>query len=419
MIALVDCNNFYASCERLFRPELNNKPIIVLSNNDGCVIARSNEAKSLGIAMGAPAHELVKVIKEHNVHVFSSNYSLYGDLSSMVMNILARFAPEIEIYSIDEAFLNFDGVTTTLDQIGREIRETVLKLTGIPVSVGFAETKTLAKAANRIAKKFPQLNNVFIIQTPEQREKVLRWLPVEDIWGVGRQYAKTMEYHSIKRAWDLVQKSDSFVKKSFTVVGLRTKKELEGTRCFTFDEQPASKKSIATTRSFGTMLTELADIREAVVNHAVSCAAKLRRQKSCAIQLMVFINTNGFRTDLPQYSRSAAAKLSTASNNSTVLAKCAATLLESIFVPGYHYKKAGVVILQIIPQDQVQLNLFDRTDIPKGNQLFEVVDRINNSYGAGTVKLAAQGTGRKWKLKQEKISKKYTTNWDDLLEIGK
>lgn len=418
MIALVDCNNFYASCERLFRPDLKDKPIVVLSNNDGCVIARSNEAKALGIPMGAPAHELINVIKEHDVHVFSSNYALYGDLSQRVMNVLARFAPEIEIYSIDEAFLNLDGVTTPLDQLGREIRKTVQKLVGIPVSVGFAETKTLAKAANRIAKKFPQLNNVFIIETPEQREKVLRWLAVEDIWGIGRQYSKKMDYYSIKRAWDLTQKSDSFVRKHFTVVGLRTKNELEGKRCFSFDDQPAAKKTIATTRSFGTMLTELADIREAVINHAVSCATKLRRQKSSAAQIMVFITTNGFRTDLPQYSRSSVVTLPTPSNSSSIIAKYAAAVLESIFKPGYHYKKAGVIVMQIIPQNQVQLNLFDTIDIKKEHQLFEVIDRLNNSFGSGTVKLAAQGTGKKWKLKQEKISKKYTTNWDDLLEIG-
>lgn len=419
MIALVDCNNFYASCERLYRPDLKYKPIVVLSNNDGCVIARSNEAKALGIPMGAPAHELIQVIKDHDVQVFSSNYALYGDLSQRVMNVLARFAPEIEIYSIDEAFLNLDGVTTPLDQLGKEIRKTVLKWVGIPVSVGFAETKTLAKVANKIAKKFPQLNNVHIIDTPEKHEKALRWFPVEDIWGIGRQNSKKLAYHSITKAWDFTQLSDSFVRKHFTVVGLRTKNELEGVRCFSFEQLPPSKKSIATTRSFGTMLTDLPDIREAVVNHAVSCAAKLRRQHSCAAQIMVFIQTNGFRTDLPQYSKNAVITLPTPTNNSTILAKFAVAALKNIFIEGYHYKKAGVIVMHIMPQNQVQLNLFDATNIKKGHQLFQVVDRLNNSYGTGTIKLAAQGNGRKWKLKQEKISPKYTTNWDDILQIGK
>ncbi|PZX16365.1 DNA polymerase V [Breznakibacter xylanolyticus] len=419
MIALVDCNNFYASCERLFRPDLKTKPIVVLSNNDGCVIARSNESKALGIPMGAPAHECIKLIREHDVQVFSSNYTLYGDISSRVMNVLSQFAPDMEIYSIDEAFLCFDGVTSSPEELGLQIRQTVMKWVGIPVSIGFAPTKTLAKAANRIAKKFPQLNNVFVIENEQQREKVLRWLPIEDVWGLGRQYSKRMAQMQVFKAWDFVNLSDAYVRKHFTVVGLRIKNELEGQRCFTFEGLPPAKKSIATTRSFGTMLTSLDDVKEAVVNHAVSCAAKLRRQRSCAMQLMVFIHTNGFRTDLPQYMRNKVVDLPTPTNNSSVLAKYAAALLESIFRDGYQYKKAGVVVLQLVPQNQVQLNLFDPLDIVKGNRLFEVVDKLNNSYGTGTVKLAAQGTGRSWKLKQERISKKYTTDWGDLLDIGK
>jgi len=418
MIALVDCNNFYASCERLFRPDLTEKPVVVLSNNDGCVIARSNEAKALGIPMGAPAHKWVDCIEKNHVHVFSSNYALYGDISQRVMNILARSCPEIEIYSIDEAFLNLEGLDIDPEAFSRDIVDKVKKWVGIPISIGIAPTKTLAKAANRIAKKFPERNNVHVINNEEKRLKALKWLQVGDIWGVGRQYAKKLEYYGIRTAFDVTQQTDSFIRKYFTVVGLRTKKELMGIPCFSFENQPASKKNIATTRSFGEMLSELPDIEEAVSNHAVRCASKLRKQKSCAQNLMVFIHTNGFRPDLPQYRKNAVITLPTPTNSSTEIAKYAVALLRSIYKPGYKYKKAGVIVSGIIPEDQIQLNIFDTVDRGKYRELFRVVDKINELYGRDTIKLASQGIGRKWKLKQEKLSKRYTTRWDDLMEIG-
>lgn len=416
MIALVDCNNFYASCERVFRPELNGIPVVVLSNNDGCIIARSNEAKILGIPMGAPAHKWVKELDRNNVHVFSSNYALYGDMSERVMNTLSDMAVDTEIYSIDESFLNLDGINHLRDHC-LEMRRRVFRWTGIPTSVGVASTKTLAKLANRIAKKFPALNGVHIIDNEEKRIKALKWVDVEDIWGIGRRYSEKLKYYGIKTGWDITQKSDSFMRKHFTVMGLRIKKELEGVSCFKLENQPTSNKNIATTRSFGELQTELHKVQEAVSTFASNCAYKLRKQKLCANTLMVFIHTNGFREDLPQYRKSMVLKLPVASNSSAELSRYATSMVEAIFKSGYHYHKAGVIVSNIIPSSQVQMNMFDTVDRKKHKALFKVVDRINESMGRDTIRLASQGQDRKWKLKQEKLSPKYTTDWGDLLEV--
>lgn len=418
MIALVDCNNFYASCERVFRPDLIDEPVVVLSNNDGCIIARSNEAKCLGIPMGAPAFKWAETLEKNHVNVFSSNYALYGDMSQRVMNILAAYTPNIEIYSIDESFLDLSGVPHNLRDYGLQMRKRVLKWTGIPISVGVAPTKTLAKLANRIAKKFPELENVHIIDSEEKRIKALKWAKVGDIWGIGGQYAKKLEYFGIKTAWDLSHKSDSFMKKHFTVVGTRTKKELEGISCIDFEDLPPAKRNIATTRSFGIMQTEPNKIKEAVSTFAVVCAEKLRKQNSCANTMMVFIHTNGFRKDLPQYSRNVVITLPQATNVSSELVRYATRCVDVLFRPGYQYQKAGVILSNIIPDDQVQLNLFDRLDRNKQKELYKVVDLMNRTLGRDTIRLSSQGIERKWKLKQERLSKRYTTRWDDLLEIS-
>lgn len=417
MIALVDCNNFYASCERLFRPELINKPIVVLSNNDGCIISRSNEAKEIGIPMAAPAHEWIDKLERNKVNIFSSNYALYGDLSQRVMNILSEFTPEIEIYSIDEAFLNLSGIDGDLNEYARQIGEKVKKWVGIPVSIGIAPTKTLAKLANRISKKFPELNNVHVIDSDEKRIKAIKWAKVGDLWGIGGQYKKKLESFEIKTAWDITQSSDSFMKKYFTVVGARTKKELEGTPCIYFENMPPAKKNIATTRSFGVLQTELEKIQEAVSTFTVNSAQKLRKQKSCAQTMMVFIHTNGFRKDYPQYRKNIVIKLPVATNSSNELSKYATRMVELIYKPGYHYHKAGVILSNIIPESHVQMNIFDKTDRLKQNNLFRVVDLLNETMGRDTLRLASQGKERKWKLKQERLSKRYTTNWNDILEI--
>ncbi len=417
MYALVDCNNFYASCERVFQPKLEKQPIVVLSNNDGCVIARSNEAKALGVPMGAPAFEYKNLFELHKIKVFSSNYALYGDMSNRVMQTLQTFTPDIEIYSIDEAFLQFKGFDFfNLYSIGKEIRCTVTKNTGIPVSVGFASTKSLAKVANKIAKKFAEkTSNVYIIDSDEKRIKALKWLPVEDIWGIGRQHAKRLQKLNIKSAFDFTQLEDAWVKKHMSIVGLRLKKELQGTPCLEL-ENINDKKNIATTRSFDNNMSDFESIQERVSTFAVSCAEKLRKQKSNCNALMVFIHTNGFRKDLPQYSQNIVIKLPFATNSNIELTKYATIALSKIFKEGYAYKKAGVIVMDFTPENKEQVKLFDIPN-PKHKALMTAVDKINLSIGKAKIKLACQDLKKTWKMKQEKLSPCYTTRLSDVIEI--
>jgi len=417
MFALVDCNNFYASCERVFRPDLNGKPVVVLSNNDGCVIARSNEAKALGVPMGAPAYQFQRLFDEKQVHVFSANFALYGDMSSRIMSILSTYTPEMEIYSIDEAFLNFDGFEFfDLNKTGLEMRRKVLRSTGIPVSVGFAPTKALAKVANRIAKKFPErTGGVYCIDTDEKRIKALKWLLVEDVWGIGRKHAKRLAYLSIKTAYDFVQMSDSWIKRNMSVVGLRLKRELEGIPSIEMEETKP-KQSIATTRSFDKHYTTFDELKERIVTFAVTCAEKLRQQNSCCNAIMVFVHTNYFREDLEQYAKNSVIKLPFATNSSIEIAKFAIEALQQIFVSGYHYKKAGVMVMDIVPEMPNQLNLFINSN-PKHKALMVAIDKINNEIGQQKVMLAAQDPARRWKMKQEKLSPRYTTKLSEIITI--
>jgi DNA polymerase V len=354
MFALADCNNFYASCERVFNPSLNGRPVVVLSNNDGCIIARSNEAKALGIKMGAPAFKIAASLQANQVVVFSSNYALYGDMSRRVMSALGQFTPEIEIYSIDEAFLNLDGLPVNLAEYGRMIRKTVLKNTGIPVSIGIGPTKVLAKAANHYAKKVPENNGVFILDSPAKIDESLQKFPIDEVWGIGRQYASRLTSLNVKTAWDFIQMTDSWVKKNMTIVGLRIKKELEGISCLEMELISPAKKAICTSRSFGQTQTEIEPIREAVATFAGKCAYKLRKQKTCANVLMVFIHTNGFNQNEPQYAQNFICKLPVATNSSLELIKYAACALQAIYREGYRYKKAGVLVTDIVAEDQVQ-----------------------------------------------------------------
>ena len=332
MFALVDCNNFYASCERVFNPGLNNKPVVVLSNNDGCVIARSNEAKALGIPMGAPAFEFKKVFEANKIKVFSSNYALYGDMSNRVMTLLSEFTPEIEIYSIDEAFLKFKGFKYhNLQDVGNQMRSKVTKGTGIPISIGFAPTKALSKVANRIAKKFPnQTDSVYIINNDTSRIKALKWLAIEDVWGIGRKHAKRLKAIQILNAYQFTQLSDDWVRKNMSVVGLRLKHELEGKPTLDL-ETVANKKMIATTRSFERMITKYEDVKERTSTFAISCAEKLRKQQSHCNAVMLFLHTNGFRKDLPQYGRNIVLKTPYPTNSSIDLVRLVNQGLEAIF----------------------------------------------------------------------------------------
>jgi DNA polymerase V len=417
MYALVDCNNFYASCERVFNPALNGKPIVVLSNNDGCVIARSSEAKALGIPMGEPAYKLKELIEENQVTVFSSNYVLYGDMSHRVMTTISEFAPEIEIYSIDEAFLLLDGFQQIdLKGYGEKVVRTTTRNTGIPVSMGIAQTKTLAKAANRFAKKYPNYKGVCVIDTEEKRKKALKLLDIGDVWGIGRQYATKLRYYSINTAWDFTQRTKSWVRHTMGVVGERIWLELQGKPCIEMDRS-TTKKSICTSRSFGERLTELESISEAIANFAASCAEKLRKQKSLASVLMVFIHTNPHATNQPQYSCQKVIQLPVATNDTTELINFALHSLKSIFAEGYRYKKGGVIVSEIVPERPLQTNLFDTKDREKFNKVMTVMDNLNASYGKQKIKIAAQGFDRKWKLKNEKLSPCYTTNLADILTV--
>ncbi len=417
MYGLIDCNNFYASCERVFNPSLLGKPIVVLSNNDGCVIARSNEAKALGIAMGAPIFKMKDLLDKHPIHVFSSNYTLYGDMSHRVMSTIASIVPDIEIYSIDEAFIGLDGYEFhDLKALGTNIVKTTTRNTGIPVSLGIAPTKTLAKVANKFAKKYPQYNSVAVIDTEEKREKALKLFPIEDVWGIGRRYAQRLQYYSIKTAWDFTQKSKSWVRKEMGVVGERTWSELRGIPCFELEVQSA-KKSICTSRSFGQKLTELAPIAEAVSNFAASCGQKLRKQHSQASNLIVFIHTNPFNKELPQYYNQILVQMPVPSNDSTELIQFALAALQKIFKSGYQYKKAGVIVGDISPELPRQGSLFDERDRSKYAKAMKVMDSLNDRYGLQKVRVASQGFGRKWKMKNEKLSPCYSTQLREIIQV--
>lgn len=418
MYGLIDCNNFYASCERVFNPALNGKPIVVLSNNDGCVIARSAEAKALGVPMGEPAYKLKELIDSQQITVFSSNYVLYGDMSQRFINIVSGFVSNIEVYSIDEVFIQLDGYENVdLKQLGQQMVRTVTRNTGIPVSLGIAPTKTLAKAANRFAKKYPAYNGVCIIDSDEKREKALRLLEIGDVWGIGRRYAKKLQYYSVNTAWDFTQRTKTWVRHTMGVVGERTWLELRGTPCLEM-ETFKSKKSICTSRSFGERLTEYAPISEAVSNFASNCAEKLRRQHSYACVLTVFIHTNPNATNLPQYYNQRVIQLPVPTNDTTELIHFALQGLQAIFAEGYRFKKAGVIVSEIVPERPLQASLFDVRNREKFNRVMTVMDSLNTSYGKHKVKIAAQGFDRKWKLKNEKLSPCYTTRLKDALLIN-
>lgn len=417
MFALVDCNNFYASCERVFNPSLNNKPVVVLSNNDGCVIARSNEAKALGVPMGAPAFEYKKLFEDKNIHVFSSNYALYGDMSNRVMNLLSEFTPEIEIYSIDEAFLKFNGFEYhNLQTIAEQIKIRVTKGTGIPISIGFAPTKALAKVANKIAKKFPdKTNGIYIIDDEDKRIKAIKWTKIEDVWGIGRRHAKRLQSQNIFNAFQFTQLHDDWVRKQMSVVGLRLKHELEGKPTLDL-ETPKSKKMIATTRSFEKNLKNYKDISERVATFTASCSEKLRKQNSHCNMIMVFVNTNYFLKEQPQYYRNIVINTDFPTNSTIELNKYAQIGLKAIFKDGYQYKKAGVIVMGITPNNTVQLSFFNSSNT-KHQPLMAVVDRLNQSYGNNKIKFANQSLGRQWKMKQEKLSKRFTTKIDEVITI--
>jgi DNA polymerase V len=420
MYALVDCNSFYCSCERVFKPALLTQPVVVLSNNDGCVISRTNEAKALGIAMGAPAHHIKDIVEKHKVAVFSSNYTLYGDMSARVMSVLGQFSPEMEIYSIDEAFLNLTGFEHfDLPVYGKTIVKTTQQSTGIPVSIGIAATKTLAKLANKLAKKIPENKGVCVIETAFEVRNALKMFPIEDVWGIGRQHAKRLEAMRIQTAFDFTQLPREWVQKNMTVVGVRTWEELRGKPCIELELVAPTKKNICTSRSFGQLLTDFNEIEEAIANHAASCGEKLRRQKSCAGIMTIFIATNPFQTKTPQYANSISLHLPQSTNDSGALIHAAKMGFKQIFKKGYLYKKAGIIVCELTPETTQQTDLFRPIETDeKHRKLMHVLDGLNREFGKNMVKIAAQGNNKRWRLKQEKLSAHYTTKLKEIFVIS-
>ena len=418
MFALIDCNNFYVSCERVFNPKLNNKPIVVLSNNDGCAISRSDEAKALGIPMGAPAFKYEKVFQKNNVQIFSSNFSLYGDMSSRVMSILSKFTPNIEIYSIDEAFLKFDGFENyDLQSYCEEIKKTVEKWTGIPISIGIAPTKALAKVSNRIAKKFPnQTKGVYLINSEEKRIKALKWLKIQDVWGIGFRHAKRLKNIKINTAYNFINLEDGWVRKNMSVVGLRLKKELEGKSVLGLEEVRSPKKAIATTRSFKGTITDYEKIKERISTFAICCAEKLRAQNSNCNSIYVFVRSNKFQKNKPQYRNGILITIPFSTSSNMVISKHAIEGLKKIFKKGINYKKAGTIVMGLDSSNNHQLNLFKNED-PKHKYLMKIIDFVQRKEGQSKIKLASQDLRKRWKMKQEKLSPNYTCKINDIIRV--
>lgn len=418
MYALIDCNNFYASCERVFQPQYNGKPIAILSNNDGCIISRSDEAKKLGIPMGAPEFKVTDLLKQHNVKVFSSNYSLYGDLSYRVMKILEHFTPCVEVYSIDEAFMNFEGMQIdNFHDYGLQIKNRVKKWTSIPTSIGFAPSKALSKVANKIARKFPEhTNGVYVIDTDEKRIKALKWTKIDDIWGIGARLSKKMKTKNILRAYDFVQPyNEAFIKKEMGVVGLRLKYELEGKSVIDIEE-PKNKKSIAITRSFEQSINEYAELKERISTFATVCSEKLRKQKSCCYNVIIYLRKDKYKNPNDRYNFYKMQSLPFATNSSITISNTAIKMLQEIYTEGEIYKKAGVIVTQIIPEDKKQFHLFEEEN-PKHLLLMKIMDDFQLKTGERKIKLANQDLKRTWKMKQNHLSKRYTTNIKEILEV--
>jgi DNA polymerase V len=415
MLALADCNNFYASCERVFQPSLQNKPVVVLSNNDGCVIARSNEAKALGIKMGEPAFKLKELIKKKNVSVFSSNFTLYGDMSKRVMSTIREEVKRMEIYSIDESFIDFRGEAKVKEK-AVALRQKVLQHTGIPISIGIAPTKTLCKVAGLIAKKHTK-TGVFLLNDKKLIERVLKWLPIEELWGIGRKHSVLLKNVGIYTAYDLCNADNSWIKRRMSIVGLRMVKELRGIPCFELEENAKKKKNICTSRSFGEKVSSLEELKESVSSFASDCAYKLRKQKSCASRLSVFITTNPFNPKAKQYKGFTNIKIDTPTNDSIEIVRIALQALKKVYRNGYIYKKAGIIVSDIVPQSQQQLSLFDNLDREKHRQIMSSIDIINNKMGKDKVRLAVQGHQKRWRLKQERLSPCYSTRINDALTV--
>ena len=448
MIGLADCNNFYCSCERVFRPDLIGKPVVVLSNNDGCVIARSEEAKALGYKMGDPFYQVKGKLEAEGVAIFSSNYTLYGSLSNRVMSMLSHYSPHIDQYSIDESFFDVDQSTaerffqdnlkendtflnneSLLHQYGARISADVLRAVGIPISIGIAETKTLAKIGSKFAKKYKGYQGCCLIDTDERRHKALSLFPIEDVWGIGRQISRKLDYMGIRTAAQFADKKESWVRSHFNITTVRTWKELNGESCISIDELP-QKKSICTSRSFsGEGISDKDVVEEAVANFAVRCAEKLRHQGSVCQGITVFAWTSRFNENVPEYTIHDSLTLPIATNAQEEIVGAALSILRAKYPKpmadsrpdrpdmSFYFKKAGVILWQISPDHPRQQDLFDPIDRSKQKKLMEAIDAINRKNGYGTIRQAIQGTDCRFDLKRKYMSKQFTTNIHDILKV--
>lgn len=413
MIALADCNNFYVSCERVFRPFLNNRPVIVLSNNDGCAIARSNEAKSLGIGMGSPYHQIRGLCQKNNVSVYSSNYELYGDMSRRVVSVLGQFTNNIEVYSIDESFLELSEEKDPLE-IAKTMKTQVLKWTGIPISVGLGPTKTLAKLANRLAKK----NDSGCLTISQENYKLIASVEIEDVWGVGKRLGNKLRTVGVSNALHLMNASSNTIRKLGGVVLERTQKELQGWPCLELEQCPQPKKNVCCSRAFGQPITSLDQIEEAVATHAFRGVQKIRKQQSLACGLQAFIKTNPFRANTPQYSNAGYIGFDEPTDEPMEIISTAKKIIQHIYRKGYQYHKAGIMLLNLQPKSLQQGLLFPSKQQSKREQLLEAVEQIRNNYGPDSVFLAAQGIQRKWEMKRNYRSPRYTTNWQEIPSVS-
>lgn len=448
MIGLADCNNFYCSCERVFRPDLIGKPVVVLSNNDGCVIARSEEAKALGYKMGDPFYQVKEKLEAEGVAIFSSNYTLYGSLSNRVMSMLSHYSPHIDQYSIDESFFDVDqsmaerffqdnlkendtffNNESLLHQYGARISADVLRAVGIPISIGIAETKTLAKIGSKFAKKYKGYQGCCLIDTDERRHKALSLFPIKDVWGIGRQISRKLDYMGIRTAAQFADKKESWVRSHFNITTVRTWKELNGESCISIEELP-QKKSICTSRSFAAEgISDKDVVEEAVANFAVRCVEKLRHQGSVCQGITVFAWTSRFNENVPEYTIHDSLTLPIATNAQEEIVGAALSILRAKYPKSmadsrpdrpdmsFHFKKAGVILWQISPDHPRQQDLFDTIDRSKQKKLMEAIDAINRKNGYGTIRQAIQGTNCRFDLKREYMSKQFTTNIHDILKV--
>lgn len=418
VFALVDCNNFYASCEKLFRPDIRHKPVVVLSNNDGCVIARSAEAKQLGIKMGVPVFKIRDQIKRYDIQTFSSNYALYADMSSRVMTTLEEMVPQVEVYSIDEAFLDMTGMefAVPLQTLGEQIRQRIADWVGLPMGVGIGPTKTLAKLANYATKKYPATKGVVDLMDPARQQRLLRIVPVDEVWGVGRRLARRISERGIKTAFDLSQVSPRDIQQEFSVVLERTVRELNGESCIELEEVAPLKKQLVCSRSFGTPVTTKSDMYEALCEHTTRAGQKLRKEQQCARRFSVFIRTSRYKAVGKQYARGATCDLPLPSDDTRSFIRLIQPMLDHIWKDGYQFAKCGVMLSDMHQRGSVQADLFVPDTHDGGHKLMETMDYINDS-GIGKVFFAGQGLQKSWAMKRNYLSPAYTTRWQDLPSV--